>query len=197
MAKSTHLKYNDLAPDLKVMTATGERVQLSSLWAEKPLLLAFTRHFGCPQCKEMLSQLVESKDDIEKSGLTIVAVTQGTPAETLEFCKRQAPGIVCLSDPERKAYDAYGLERGSMWQVAFSPAVIKGTARAKRNGHKPEMPPKGQDVRQMSGTFIIGTDGRIRLPYYYDNIADHAPLALLLKGVFSTGWDKPFNGPLA
>ena len=197
MAKSTHLKYDDLAPDLKVMTATGERVQLSSLWAEKPLLLAFTRHFGCPQCKEMLSQLVESKADIEKSGLTIVAVTQGTPAETLEFCKRQAPGIVCLSDPERKAYDAYGLERGSMWQVAFSPAVIRGTARAKRNGHNPEMPPKGQDVSQMSGTFIIGTDGRIRLPYYYNNIADHAPLDLLLKGVLLTGWDKPFNGPLA
>jgi len=143
-----------------------------------------------------LSQLVESKADLENSGLSIVAVTQGTPAETMEFCKHQAPGIVCLSDPERKVYGAYGLERGSMWQVALSPQVIRGTARARRHGHTAELPPAGQDLRQMSGTFVIGTDGRIRLPYYYDTIADHAPLDLLLKGVLSTGWDKPFDGPL-
>lgn len=197
MEKPPRLKYDDLAPDLEVKTATGERIQLSSLWAEKPVLLAFTRHFGCPQCKEMLSQLVESKVDIEKSGLAIAAITQGAPAETLEFCKRRAPGIVCLSDPERKVYAAYGLGLGSAWQVILSPQVIQGTLRARQHGHKAELPPKGQDVRQMSGTFIVGTDGRIRLPYYYDTIADHAPLDLLLKGILSTGWAKSFNGPLA
>ena len=197
MEKPPCLKYDDVAPDLEVTTATGERIQLSSLWAEKPVLLAFTRHFGCPQCKEMLSQLVESKAEIEKSGMTIAAVTQGTPAEALEFCKRQAPGIVCLSDPEPKVYAAYGLGRGSAWQGALSPQVIRGTLRARQHGHKAELPSKGQDVRQMSGTFIIGIDGRIRLPYYYDTIADHAPLDLLLRGVLSTRWDKPFNGPLA
>lgn len=197
MAKSTHLKYNDPAPDLELTTATGERIQLSSLWVEKPLLLAFTRHFGCPQCKEMLSQLVEAKAEIEKAGLTIAAVTQGTPVEAAEFCKRQAPGIICLSDPEREAYYAYGLGRGDLWQVTISPQVLAGTARARKRGHSAELPPKGQDVMQMSGTFIIGTDGRIRLPYYYDTIADHPPVDLLLRGVLSTGWDKPFNGPLA
>jgi len=49
---------------------------------------------------------------------------------------------------------------------------------------------------QMSGTFIIGTDGRVRLPYYYETIADHAPIDLLLNGVLATGWDKPFNGAI-
>jgi hypothetical protein len=129
--------------------------------------------------------------------MTIAAVTQGTPAEALEFCKRRAPGIVCLCDPKRKVYAAYGLGRGSAWQMVLSPQVIQGTLRARQHGHKAELPPKGQDVRQMSGTFIVGTDGRIRLPYYYDTIADHAPLDLLLKGVLSTRWDRPFNGPLA
>jgi hemin transport system ATP-binding protein len=192
----TQLKFNDFAPDLEIMTGTGQRIRLSSLWKEKPLLLVFTRHFGCPQCKEMLDQLVQNKTDLEKSGLTLAAVTQGTPAETLEYCKRQAPGIVCLSDPDRSAYHAFGLERGTMWQVVLSPEVIKGTATARRHGHIAELPPQGQDVMQMSGTFIIGTDGRIRLPYYYENIADHAPINLLLNGVLSTAWDKPFTGAM-
>ena len=190
------LKFNDPAPDLEIATGTGERIRLSSLWQEKPLLLVFTRHFGCPQCKEMLDQLVQNKADLEKSGLTLVAVTQGTPAETLEYCTRQAPGIVCLSDPGRDAYHAFGLERGTLWQVVLSPDVIRGTAIAREHGHTAELPPQGQDVMQMSGTFIIGTDGRIRLPYYYDNIADHAPIDLLLNGVLGTSWSKPFDGPL-
>lgn len=160
------------------------------------MLLAFTRHFGCPQCKEMLGQLTQSKHELERSGLTIAAVTQGNSADTLEFCKRQAPGIICLSDPQREVYQAFGLGRGTTWQVMLSPDVIRGTVRAREHGHRPELPPPGQDVMQMSGTFIIGADGRIRLPYYYENIADHAPIDLLLKGVLSTGWDKPFTGAM-
>ena len=68
--------------------------------------------------------------------------------------------------------------------------------RAREHGHTAELPPPGQDVMQMSGTFIIGTDGRIRLPYYYENIADHTPIDLLLNGVLNTGWNKPFGEPL-
>jgi putative ABC transport system ATP-binding protein len=194
--KMPPLKFNDPAPDLLVTTAMGEQIRLSSLWQEKPLLLVFTRHFGCPQCKEMLDQLTQNKSALENAGLTIAAVTQGNPAETLEFCKRQAPGIVCLSDPERQAYRAYGLGRGTTWQVILSPEVIRGTARAREHGHTAELPPPGQDVMQMSGSFIIGTDGRIRLPYYYENIADHAPIDLLLNGVLATAWSKSFTGAL-
>ena len=46
----------------------------------------------------------------------------------------------------------------------------------------------------MSGTFIISPQGRVLLPFYYDNIADHPALDLLLEGVLSTGWEQPFEG---
>jgi putative ABC transport system ATP-binding protein len=190
------LNFNDLAPDPSVLLATGESIQLSSLWQDKPLLLVFTRHFGCPQCKDMLDQLVKSSSELENAGLTIAAVTQGNPADALGFCRRRAPGMICLSDPKREAYHAFGLERGTVWQVALSPQVIRGTLRAGGHGHTPELPPRGQDVMQMSGTFVIGTDGRIRLPYYYENIADHAPIDLLLHGVLSTTWDRPFQAAM-
>jgi hypothetical protein len=49
---------------------------------------------------------------------------------------------------------------------------------------------------QMSGTFIISKEGRIELPYYYDHIADHPPLELLLRGVLSTRWSQSFDGPV-
>jgi peroxiredoxin len=196
MAKNKQLNFNRSAPDLILQDTSGEPVQLSSLWAGRPLLLAFTRHFGCTQCKEMLEELVDGRQRIEAAGLGIAVVMQGTPAETAVFAAQYAPGLLCLSDPERKAYQAYGLERGSLFQTFLNPKVWSAVSKASKKGYAVEPPPPGQDAMQMSGTFIISKEGRIELPYYYDHIADHPPLDLLLSGVLSTRWDQAFNGPV-
>jgi len=196
MSKNKQLNFNRSAPDLTLLNTSGEPVQLSSLWADRPLLLAFTRHFGCTQCKEMLDELVAGQEQIEKAGLAIAVITQGTPAETAAFAGRYAPGLLCLSDPERKAYQAYGLERGSLFQTFLNPKVWSAVSRSRQKGYQVEPPPAGQDAMQMSGTFIISRVGCIELPYYYDHIADHPSLDLLLSGVLSTRWDKPFDGPV-
>ncbi|MEM5774652.1 MAG: peroxiredoxin-like family protein [Anaerolineaceae bacterium] len=196
MAKTRKLNFNSSAPDLELQTPTGKVVRLSDLWAHKPLLLAFTRHFGCTQCKEMLDELVVGKERIEKAGLGMAIITQGSPGLTGEFAKLFAPGLLVLSDPERKSYQAYGLERGNFFQTFFNPKVWSAISRARKKGYRVENPPEGQDAMQMSGTFIIGQDGKIELPYYYDNIADHPPLDLLLDGVLATDWNAPFEGPV-
>lgn len=191
------LKFNDFAPDVELRTAEGEPVLLSSLWEGKVLVLAFIRHFGCPQCKEMLAQLELVKPELVEKGLSLAVVTQGKPEETRVFCGERIPGVTCLSDPERKAYRAYGLGRGKMRQTVLSWRVMRANRiLAKRKGWKPEMPPEGQDAFQMSGLFIIGPEGRIRLPYYYEDIADHPPVELLLQGVMGMGWDKSFDEPI-
>jgi peroxiredoxin len=196
MAKDKPLNFNRSAPNLTLLNTAGEPVQLSSLWAGRPLLLAFTRHFGCTQCKEMLDELVAGKERIDAAGLNIAVIMQGNPQETSEFARRFAPGLLCLADPQRSAYHAYGLERGNLFQTFLNLQVWSAISRANKKGYKVETPPPGQDAMQMSGTFIIATDGRILLPYYYDHIADHPPLDLLLSGVLSTRWDQTFDGPV-
>lgn len=197
MAKNTPLKFNDPAPDVQLTTADGAQLHLSSLWQNQTLVLAFTRHFGCPQCKEMLTQLGDFSPEMAQQGLTLAVVTQAPPDAARSFCDQYAPGVLCLSDPERKAYAAYGLGRGSLWQTILSRRVWRSNRRlSQAHGWKPELPPAGQDSLQMSGTFIIGSDGLIRLPYYYDNIADHPPVELLLRGVMGVDWQKPLESPI-
>lgn len=196
MTKNRQIQFNHSAPDLVLMNTKGEPVQLSSLWADKPLLLAFTRHFGCTQCKEMLEELVEGKDRIHQAGLEIAVIMQGTPESTAIFGRRYAPGLLCLADPERQAYEAYGLERGNLFQTFLNPKIWSAVSRSRKKGYDVAPPPAGQDAMQMSGTFIIGSNGKIKLPFYYDHIADHPPLDLLLSGVLSTRWDEPFDGPV-
>jgi peroxiredoxin len=196
MTKNKQLNFDRRAPDLTLLNTSGEPVQLSSLWAERPLLLAFTRHFGCTQCKEMLDELVAGRERIEKDGLGIAVITQGTPEMTGEFARTFAPGLLVLADPERKAYQAYGLERGNLFQTFLNRKVWTAISQARKKGYLVETPPAGQDAMQMSGTFVISQDGRIELPYYYDNIADHPPLELLLGGVLATHWNASFDGPV-
>ena len=196
MKKKRHLNFGSTAPDMTVLDPTGKPVQLSSLWAGKPLLLSFTRHFGCTQCKEMLDELVAGRERIEQAGLGIAVIMQGPPEATGEFARKFAPGLLALADPERKAYQAYGLERGDLFQTFLNRRVWKAIAQAKEKGYHVEAPPAGQDAMQMSGTFIISQDGRIELPYYYDDIADHPPLDLLLGGVLETRWNASFDGPV-
>jgi len=196
MPKKRPIDFNHSAPDLVLSDTSGQPVQLSSLWASQPLLLAFTRHFGCTQCKEMLDELVAGKERIAKAGLGIAVIMQGTPEATAAFAKRFAPGLYCLADPERKAYKAFGLDRGNLFQTFLNPKVWSAIAKSREKGYEVEPAPAGQDSMQMSGTFIIGTDGKVELPYYYDHIADHPPLDLLLSGVLSTRWGKSFEGPV-
>ena len=198
MANLAQLKFNDPAPDLELQDVNGNPVLLSSFWKKQVLILAFTRHFGCPQCKEMVDQLVTVSPDFKEKNLGLVIVTQGTPKEAKAFCAERAPGVTCLADPERKAYQAYGLERANVWQSFLSLNVWRSNRRLKQErGWNTDLPPKGQDAMQMAGTFVIAPDGRIRLPYYYDDIADHPSVDLLLHGVMGMDWNQTFNGPVA
>ena len=196
MAKIKHLNFNAPAPDLDLLSSGNKPVKLSTLWAKKPALLAFTRHFGCTQCKEMLEELVQGQEQIAAAGLEIGVVYQGDGPSTAKFAAEFAPGLRFFADPEREAYRAYGLERGSLFQTVLNWQVLRAVMRSRKKGYPVEMPPAGQDAMQMSGTFIIGQDGRIRMPFYYDHIADHPSLELLLSGVLATRWGQPFEGPI-
>jgi peroxiredoxin len=195
MQKFQHLKFNDPAPDLELLDVEGRPVRLSTLWEKQVLVLAFTRHFGCPQCQEMVDELVSAQADFKAKDLALALVTQGTPEDARVFCAQRAPGVFCLSDAERKSYLAYKLERASIRQSILSLAVLRSNKRLKREkGWIPELPPTGQDAMQMAGIFVIAPDGRIRLPYYYDNIADHPPVDLLLHGVMGADWKRSLDG---
>ncbi len=194
MSEKKQLKFNDIAPEAKLLGIDGKTVKLSSLWKDSVLVLAFTRHFGCPQCKEMLDQLFEAQPSMKKKGLRLVIVTHSSADGAKQFCEQRAPGAICLADSDRSAYRAYGLYPGNIWQTWISPRIwISNRKLAQTKGYKAGLPSAGQDMNQMSGTFIIGMDGRIRLPYYYDDIADHPPVDLILHGVMGVDWKRPFD----
>jgi hypothetical protein len=102
------------------------------------------------------------------------------PAEAGEFCRRQRLPFRCLSDPARTIYRAYGLRRGSANEV-MGPATVMAGLRAAARGYFPSVPV--QDVYQLGGVFLIGTDGEVRYTHYPRHAGDHPPPGAIRRAV--------------
>lgn len=118
------------------------------------------------------------RDDYDsfKAKAEIAVVTQGTPAENAELAARHGAQFRYLSDPEHRAYRAYGLGRGGFAQV-MSPAILfKATLSALRGN----VGRRVGDVFQMPGTFVIDREGIVRFCHRNSNASDNPPNAAVL-----------------
>ena len=166
--RDTVLSIGDSAPDLTLPDQTEQSVCLSSLWHDQPLVLIFVRHLGCPLCRGQLAQVRDHIQQYRDAGAEVVAVTMSPAAELAPFRQEFQLPFRLLSDIERTAYRAYGLQRGgllavagpSVWRRGWNSLVSFGTGRIVG------------DPYQMSGSFVIGADGLIRLAHYAKSSAD-------------------------
>ena len=50
---------------------------LGDLWADRPVVLVFLRHFGCLHCREHAVELRDRYDDLHAQGVELVAIGTG------------------------------------------------------------------------------------------------------------------------
>lgn len=100
-------------------------------------------------------------------------MTQGDSQQAQALCDRFDAPFPCLADPQRESYQAFGLKRGSVWEV-MGPATVPRGLQAAAKGHFIERPIG--DVMQLPGTFIIDRDGIVRYARYARHSADHPPV---------------------
>ena len=112
--------------------------------------------------------------ELERSGIAVAAVTFGDVEATSRFCNAVEAPFACYADPERRAYDAFGLKRHAGWHRVLDPRQLSATMHALRAGHPMY---KGRlSVRQMPGTFLIDTDGEVRYAHRNRFPADNPPI---------------------
>ncbi|PXA05054.1 hypothetical protein DDZ13_03560 [Coraliomargarita sinensis] len=136
---------------------------LEALSHEAPTLVVFLRHFNCIYCRESLAELKRLRRPIEAEGVQIAAVHMGTDRQAEELLSFfDLSDIESFSDPERRLYNAFGLERTTLGQL-LGPASWLGMVRAGiRSRSLPGKRLKGivGDVLQMPGVFLL-SEGRI------------------------------------
>ena len=125
----------------------------------------------------------EAAPKFGERGARIALVGQGLPDAMDDFCaSRGVDGtMICLTDPERAAYDAFGLERRGDLNDVMGPKILGAGIRAIRFGVG--LPGKGQDIRQLGGAFVIDRDGTFRLAQRAATSADRATVDELLAAL--------------
>lgn len=143
----------DLA-ELLDQKRTGEGASLAVLSLLSPVLTVFLRHAGCTFCREALSDIAQQRGQIEANGTRIVLVYHGdvTAAETL-IRQNGLEGLDTIYDADLTLYEAFGLRKGGLRQLAGPKVAVRGFIAGAIRGHG--IGAIGGDPAQMPGVFLL------------------------------------------
>jgi peroxiredoxin len=107
-------------------------------------------------------------------------VTFEPPTELARFVEKEALPFPVLSDDSRRAYAAFGLQRGrasQVWSWPTAKAYLKGML----HGRCPKMP-QG-DLNQLGGDVVLDARGQIVFTHRSQNPADRPRVEAILAAV--------------
>ena len=108
----------------------------------------------------------------------MVAVSFESLPPLQEFTRREQLPFPVLSDPERKAYRAFGLQEGSAHRI-FGLPTIWTYLRGLFQGRWPRLP--SANIRQLGGDILIDASGKVALLYRSQSPADRPTVDMLLE----------------
>jgi peroxiredoxin len=164
----------DRAPDVSLLDMAAREATLSDYWQAEPAVVVFLRYFGCPFCQSQVVRLRDERERFQEAGGWIVLIGQGTPSDAAAFTQRMNQPFECLVDPDRSAYRAYGLPRARPAQVV-GPRTALPFLRANLKRETLQRGLQGGKFMQMPGTFVVDTEGLIRMAHRNRHVADTPP----------------------
>jgi alkyl-hydroperoxide reductase/thiol specific antioxidant family protein len=123
-------------------------------------------------CREHALQLQRAGEELATTGGEVVLVGLGAPAQAAEFKRETGVPFRLLVSPDKAAYRAMDLKRGSNWDV-LGPRALAAVPRAVSGGGSWRRP--RQDWHQLGGAFVIAPGGRVVWAHRARHSGDNAP----------------------
>lgn len=123
-----------------------------------------------------------ARDRFAEAGCSILIVSQAKPDVLTRYLASQSWHVPIVSDPDRAAYAAFGLERTS-WLTFFRPKVLRGYFRGMAEGYKVQTPYAGEDVLQLGGDFILTRERTMTFAYRSADPTDRPTVESLVEAV--------------
>jgi len=126
------------------------------------------------------------RDRIDDLGerTTVALVTFTDPVSLTTYSGRHDLGFPILRDPERHAYAAFGLERGSLMRVWGWRAARRYASLLRADGLRGLRRPT-EDTRQLGGDFVVDADGRLAWGFWGDGPDDRPSVDEIVDAVAS------------
>ena len=99
--------------------------EFSWLWASRPAIIVWLRHFGSPFCAEALTEIRDALPKFEQFGVNVMCVVQGDRTEAKEFSVALGAEGLSIPDPLRRSYQMMGFERAPLTSVLFPGSEVR------------------------------------------------------------------------
>jgi thioredoxin-dependent peroxiredoxin len=104
---ATTLRPGDPAPDFTLTTDAGEQVTLSDLQGQR-VVVYFYPAAMTPGCTTQACDFSDSLDALRARGVEVLGISPDSPETLAKFRERDHLTITLLSDPDKRALEAYG-----------------------------------------------------------------------------------------
>jgi peroxiredoxin len=158
----------------------GTMHRLGDLWADRPVIVVFLRHFGCHNCRDHAMQLRDRYDELTAQDVGLVAIGTGDQRYAAAFVRDERIPFLVLVDDDAAAARAASVNVAS-WYRLLHPSSWKASYEAWKRGariHK-----AGKRVTQLGATFVIGPGDNVRYGHVDADSVDHAPVPDILAAV--------------
>ena len=123
-----------------------------------------------------------AREQLAAAGCSVLVVCQAKPETLALYLSRQKWSVPVVSDPDRTAYRAFGLDRAG-WLTFFRPKVLWGYLREMLRGYGLKTPYAGEDVLQLGGDFVLDRTGKVVFAYPSADPTDRPTVAQLLDAL--------------
>ncbi|KAI1176321.1 hypothetical protein F4777DRAFT_547152 [Nemania sp. FL0916] len=132
-----------------------------TLPTDKPTIIAFLRHCGCPFAEKTFKAL--SKLSTQHPNIHFVAVSHSSSEATERWVVNVGGNwdVSVVIDEERDLYALFGLPLSSTWHV-FSPMALYGTLQLGKAENIWNRPTESGSRWQTAGAFAIDENGFVR-----------------------------------
>lgn len=171
------LKLGDNAPSIQAIDAWENTVSVPT--NDKWIFLSFHRFAACPFCNLRTNELIQNHEQFEKNNIEIVTIWPSGKDSLLHHAGSEKTPFPMLSDKNKSIYTEYGVTESSIsgaMRLMLHPQLI---FKAIKNKHKNIT--IDADPNLMPASFLIGTNGKIKMAYYGKHFGDHPKIESILS----------------
>ena len=129
------------APDFTLADKDGKQISLSDFLGKKVVLYFYPKD-NTPGCTRQACAFAGAYAEFQKKGVEVIGISKDSVASHQKFADKFSLPFVLLSDPERKAIEAYGVWQEKKMCGKVSMGVVRTTFLIDENGMIEEIMPK-------------------------------------------------------
>ncbi|NOY25679.1 MAG: redoxin domain-containing protein [Oligoflexia bacterium] len=174
------LRPGDAAPSFVARPVFGLPIPVPPPASARPMVLCFVRNLASPFTRAAMADIQNRYADFDRDGFPLLVITRTDITMARDFVPRHhvlAPVVVDQDGALHRAYQL-GTKNALVgtFKTLLSRAGLSSAREAIRYGHgRPH-----RQLSQLGASFVLGSDGRIRLARYDSSVTDRPDLDGLL-----------------